>query len=75
EVLKPGWIEVSGAAVVAVGAGPPPRSVDPDLGAVKVVPGFVDIHVHGGGGGNFSAAVPDEIATAVAFHARHGTTT
>ncbi len=41
---------------------------------MTVVPGFVDTHVHGGGGGS-SPAVPDQTATAVAFHRRHGTTT
>jgi N-acetylglucosamine-6-phosphate deacetylase len=38
------------------------------------VPGFVDTHVHGGGGGSFSGGA-DQTATAVAFHRRHGTTT
>ncbi len=41
---------------------------------MTVVPGFVDTHLHGGGGANFSAASHDETATAVAFHRRHGTT-
>ena len=38
-------------------------------------PGFVDTHLHGGGGANFSTASRDETSTAVAFHRRHGTTT
>ena len=42
---------------------------------MTVVPGFVDTHVHGGGGTNFSAAVRADTATAVDFHRRHGTTT
>src|SRR5512133_1106697 len=75
ELLRPGWIEVSGANVYAVGAGAPPEAVDRDLGAVKVVPGFVDTHLHGGGGANFSAGIPAETETAVEFHRRHGTTT
>ncbi|MFC7672544.1 N-acetylglucosamine-6-phosphate deacetylase [Mycolicibacterium sp. GCM10028919] len=74
-LLRPGWIEVSGGSVVGVGEGPPERAPDRDLGEVTVVPGFVDTHVHGGGGGNFSAASPDETATAVALHRGHGTTT
>jgi N-acetylglucosamine-6-phosphate deacetylase len=74
-LLRPGWIEVSGDSVVGVGDGPPDRAPDRDLGAVTVVPGFVDTHVHGGGGGNFSAASPDETARAVALHRGHGTTT
>lgn len=75
ELLRPGWIEVSQGVVEAVGTGPPPRPADRGLGAVTVVPGFVDTHVHGGGGANFSAASAAETATAVAYHRRHGTTT
>jgi len=78
ELLRPGWIDVQGAVVRAVGAGVPPRPADLALGAVTVVPGFVDIHVHGGGGGSFPADPPDieaATATAVDLHRRHGTTT
>jgi len=78
EVLRPGWIDVEGAVVRALGAGAPPRPADLELGAVTVVPGFVDIHVHGGGGGAFPAD-PSEMAAATAtvveLHRRHGTTT
>lgn len=75
ELLRPGWIEVSQGVVEAVGTGAPPRPADRGLGAVTVVPGFVDTHVHGGGGANFSAASAAETATAVAYHRRYGTTT
>jgi N-acetylglucosamine-6-phosphate deacetylase len=75
ELLRPGWIEVSDTAVTAIGAGSPPRPADRDLGAAMVVPGFVDTHLHGGGGANFSAAATSETSTAVALHRRHGTTT
>lgn len=40
-----------------------------------VVPGFVDTHVHGGGGHDYASADPDEILAARDFHARNGTTT
>lgn len=75
ELLRPGWIEVSGDAVRAVGAGPPPRRPDRDLGALTVVPGFVDTHVHGGGGANFSDGSRTGAAAAAELHLRHGTTT
>lgn len=72
-LLRPGWIGVNGGVITAVGAGAPPRPADRDLGAATVVPGFVDPHVHGGGGGSFSVAA--QTARAVALHRRHGTTT
>ena len=75
ELLRPGWIDVSGESVAAVGGGEGPRPADRDLGAVTVMPGFVDTHLHGGGGANFSTAARDETATAVEFHRTHGTTT
>ena len=75
ELLRPGWIEVSDGVVSAVGAGPAPGPADRDLGGATVTPGFVDTHLHGGGGANFSSAEHGETATAVAFHRRHGTTT
>jgi len=73
DMLRPGWIEVAVGTITALGAGDPPRPADRDLGAATVVPGFVDTHVHGGGGGSFSDA--GQIRTAVALHRRHGTTT
>lgn len=73
ELLRPGWIDVVGGLIAAVGAGAPGRPADHDLGAATVVPGFVDTHVHGGGGGSFSVAA--QTAAAVALHRRHGTTT
>ncbi|ORB63981.1 N-acetylglucosamine-6-phosphate deacetylase [Mycolicibacterium tusciae] len=74
ELLRPGWIEISGDRIDAVGAGAPPRVADGALGGVTVVPGFVDTHVHGGGGTNFSTAARTDTSTAVDFHRRHGTT-
>jgi N-acetylglucosamine-6-phosphate deacetylase len=74
ELLRPGWIEISHDVVQAIGAGDAPRPADRELGAVTVVPGFVDTHVHGGGGANFSGARADT-STAAALHRRHGTTT
>ena len=47
-------------------------TVDADGG--YVAPGFVDMHVHGGGGADFMDGTPDAFRTAVAAHTRHGTT-
>jgi N-acetylglucosamine-6-phosphate deacetylase len=45
-----------------------------ELGRRWIVPGLLDMHVHGGGGAQCNTADPDEIARVAAFHARHGTT-
>ncbi len=74
-VLDPGWIDVTGERLADLGAGPPPRTPDHDLQGHIVVPGFVDTHVHGGGGGSYLAATPDEVARVADFHLSHGTTT
>lgn len=40
-----------------------------------VLPGFVDTHVHGGGGGDFCTTDIDEARRVIAFHRACGTTT
>jgi N-acetylglucosamine-6-phosphate deacetylase len=39
-----------------------------------VVPGFIDVHVHGGDGADFMDAHEEGNTRILAFHARHGTT-
>lgn len=73
--VGPGWVAVRGDRIHAVGSGRPSRRPDVDLGLAIIVPGFVDMHVHGGGGASYSASSPAEIARAAAFHRSHGTTT
>ncbi|WP_274913983.1 N-acetylglucosamine-6-phosphate deacetylase [Streptomyces sp. WZ-12] len=45
-----------------------------DLTGHLVVPGFIDMHLHGGGGGSFSSADPEECLRVIDTHRRHGTT-
>jgi len=72
-VLDDGWVVVDGARITAVGDGRPPETADVDVVAGWLLPGFVDLHVHGGGGADVTAS-PDALRAAVAFHRRHGTT-
>jgi N-acetylglucosamine-6-phosphate deacetylase len=74
-LLDPGWVEIGGEHLVAVAAGAPPRRPDADLAGHVVVPGFIDIHVHGGGGAAYTSGDPDDARRAAALHLRHGTTT
>lgn len=40
-----------------------------------LMPGFIDIHIHGGGGADFMDATPEAFETVVKTHLKHGTTT
>lgn len=40
-----------------------------------ISPGFIDIHVHGGGGADFMDGTVPAVRTVLAAHAQHGTTT
>ncbi len=73
-ILTPGgWVHGAlgfDARVTSIGGG----AVDPDLNADDyIIPGFIDLHVHGGGGQDIMEGgdAPHVIA---AMHARHGTT-
>lgn len=46
-----------------------------DVGGLWVVPGFIDMHVHGGGGYDFMDATVEAFHGAARMHALHGTTT
>ena len=66
------WIEVSNGIITSVHSG---RHEKPDKIADGVlIPGFIDIHCHGGGGHYFSAVSPDAIAKAINAHKKTGTT-
>jgi N-acetylglucosamine-6-phosphate deacetylase len=74
-VFAPGWVLVEGERIADVGQGPPPRPADVDLPEATVVPGFVDAHVHGGGGASYDSGDPEDAATVARAHLAHGTTT
>jgi N-acetylglucosamine-6-phosphate deacetylase len=74
-VLDPGWLEVHNGVITAVGHGRPPAPAGFAFPGHWLVPGFVDMHVHGGGGGDFSNGDPNLVTKAVEFHRAHGTTT
>jgi N-acetylglucosamine-6-phosphate deacetylase len=45
-----------------------------DLKGRYVFPGFIDLHVHGGGGGSFNSVDPVDHEKARSYHLQHGTT-
>jgi N-acetylglucosamine-6-phosphate deacetylase len=70
-----GWVAVDDGLVAALGTGEPPTAAEVvDVGGDWLVPGFVDVHVHGGAGGDVMSpdrAVRDAVRR---VHAQHGTT-
>jgi len=79
-VLSPGWLRVTGSVIDAVGPGEPDERQSSgltvtDLRRQWVLPGFVDMHVHGGGGTSFTEGTAEDARAAAEFHRRHGSTT
>ena len=72
-VVDDGWVSTSDGAIDDVGSGTPAGAGVIDLGGRWLVPGFIDLHVHGGGGHD-STTSHDAMAASVAFHRSRGTT-
>lgn len=51
-----------------------PRADDIDAEGHLVLPGFIDMHVHGGGGADFMHGTPEAVHMVARTHARFGTT-
>lgn len=73
-VLDPGWVRLRGSRIEDVGGATPPTG-GVELRGRWVLPGFVDLHVHGGVGASHQSGAPEDVAQVVELHRRHGTTT
>jgi N-acetylglucosamine-6-phosphate deacetylase len=71
-VLDGGWVSTAGGRITGIGTGSAADGTR-DLHGGWLLPGYIDVHVHGGGGFDATAS-PDDMAAAVAFHRRHGST-
>ena len=76
-IIRSGVLLVAEGKIAAVG-GPelavPKGAARTDCAGRILAPGFVDLHIHGGGGGDFMDATPEALAQILAHHAAHGTT-
>lgn len=72
--VLPANVYVNGGKIVAVTAADLPADRVMDAGGRYVAPGFIDTHIHGGGGVDFMGS-PDDFRRAAALHLAHGTTT
>jgi N-acetylglucosamine-6-phosphate deacetylase len=75
-VVDGGRVTVEGDRIAS---GPPPGGAASgpalDLSGHWIVPGFVDMHVHGGGGASFTSGTADDVLRGIRTHRAHGTTT
>jgi len=74
-IVDRGWLLIADQLIQAIGQDVPPDVPDRlDADGSYVAPGFVDLHVHGGGGSDFLDATADAFLTVADFHLSGGTT-
>ncbi|MHC5702615.1 N-acetylglucosamine-6-phosphate deacetylase [Streptomyces sp. PKU-MA01144] len=71
-VVENGRVTVEGTRI---GGHAPADAPSVDLSGHWLVPGFVDMHNHGGGGASFTSGSAEDVLTGVRTHHEHGTTT
>ena len=65
---------VEDGRITAVGIPCPENTEKLDAGGGYILPGFIDLHVHGGGGADFTDCEPGCVRISALTHGRHGTT-
>lgn len=76
-VITPATVFVEGDRILKVGNGSPRRESSAreiDVSGLYVAPGFIDIHVHGGGGHDVMEGTVEALEAIAKTHAKGGTT-
>lgn len=74
-VLENGWLLIDAGKIAAVGRGPfPGHDILIDAQRNIVLPGFIDLHVHGAVGYSTMHATPEALHAMARFFAQHGVT-
>jgi N-acetylglucosamine-6-phosphate deacetylase len=76
-VYETGWMLVEDKVIRAIGGGDAPSFADAtsvDGGGLTMLPGFIDVHVHGGMGHETMDCSPDAMQEMAQFYAQYGTT-
>ena len=79
-VYDPGWLLSAGREIRALGPGRPPAFApgqvgrEVDAAGRRLLPGFIDLHVHGAVGHEVMDADPEGIREMARYYARHGVT-
>ncbi|MDP9727191.1 MULTISPECIES: N-acetylglucosamine-6-phosphate deacetylase [Alicyclobacillus] len=81
KILDPGWMHVTEGVIGELGHGAPPNELfsglayhQVDARGQWVVPGFIDMHVHGANGADVMDGTSSAIEKIGQFHIQHGTT-
>lgn len=74
EICENGSVLVRDGKIAAVNQPCPDGVAVLDAAGGYILPGFIDLHVHGGGGADFMDASPDALRTMAHTHAKFGTT-
>ncbi len=73
--FRSGWVYIHGSTISAIGTDDPPRADRViDATGMIVLPGFVDVHTHGGGGIDVMTASAAELVKLSEFYATRGVT-
>ncbi len=77
DILKGGSILIEDGKIIEISDAyiDAPNALEIDAGGKYVSPGFIDIHVHGGGGHDFMDNTVEAFLSIAQLHASHGTTT
>lgn len=68
-IVKNGLIESVGDKNISIEG-----AAEIDAGGLYLAPGFIDLHIHGGGGADFMDGTEEAFLTIAETHARYGTT-
>ncbi|MCL6626602.1 N-acetylglucosamine-6-phosphate deacetylase [Alicyclobacillus shizuokensis] len=76
-ICEDGYVRVQNGVIRELGAGPAPAAAPSTFSEPRgawLVPGFIDMHVHGGDGADVMDGRPESVERIGRFHASHGTT-
>jgi len=79
-IVDLGWVVVQNEQIIAIGSADdvlpelPDNTLKLDGAGGYLVPGFIDIHVHGGAGEDFMTAKREQLDAITRFHMENGTT-
>lgn len=70
-ILNDVEVQIADSKILSISDPSSPKS---DLECEYLIPGFVDIHCHGGNGSHFFDSKPEAAQNSAQFHLKHGTT-